>query len=226
MNVLRASLEEGVKRVVVTSSGLTVVSGSHIEKNKTYSEDDWVDPKTISPSFPFAGYETSKIMSERAAWEFYEEHKKQGKCFELATILPTFVIGPISSAFNVSSVSVFARAFDKSVEKVMASTAPLCDVRDVALAHLRAAQLDEAVGHRFIIASTPKILSTIEVFEIMREAGYELTRIEDRLDKSTFESATIDNTKMRTILKIEPTELKKSVLDMAESFVKYGIAKK
>ena len=104
---------------------------------------------------------------------------------------------------------------------------PICDVRDVALAHLKAAQLDEAVGHRFIIASDDRYLSNAEIFRIIEQAGYELNKnIDDPSNKDDYKNARIDNSNMRNILKIEPTELKKSVLDMVQSFFEYGIVGK
>lgn len=44
-----------------------------------------------------------------------------------------------------------------------------CDVRDVALAHVRAAFLPEAVGHRHLITSESKWFSTKRGFEILKE---------------------------------------------------------
>jgi nucleoside-diphosphate-sugar epimerase len=40
-------------------------------------------------------YTRSKILAERAAWDFIEERKKENlKVFELATINPSFIFGP------------------------------------------------------------------------------------------------------------------------------------
>ncbi len=46
---------------------------------------------------------------------------------------------------------MFFSDFDKSAEKVLSAIASISDVRDVALANLKAAQLDKAFGHQFII---------------------------------------------------------------------------
>ena len=54
-----------------------------------YTENDWGDLKTAQP------YTKSKILAERAAWDFIEERKKANlKVFELATINPSFIFGP------------------------------------------------------------------------------------------------------------------------------------
>ena len=105
--------------------------------------------------------------------------------------------------------------------------AEISDVRDVALAHLRAAQLDEAVGQRFIVASVDRYVSTAEIFKIIKDAGYDVNKnIHDPANFDDFKNLRIDNSKLRKILKIEPTDLKKSSIDMAKSFYEYGIAKK
>ena len=219
---MKAAFDEGIRRVVVTSSGITL-NDDETDKNKTFSESDWGDSKKVTSKY--AGYQNSKILAERAAWDFYEKHKKDG--FKLSTILPFFTFGPILSSINKSSVSFFFPGFDKNAEKVHTLMGPLGDVRDVALAHLRAAQLDEAVGQRFIVTSTDRYLSTAEIFKIIEKEGYELNKnITEPLNKDEYKLTRIDNSKMRKILKIEPTDLKKSAIDMAKSFYEQGIVKK
>ena len=223
VNVLKAAFDEGIRRVVVTSSGITLSDGE-TDKNKTFSESDWGDVNKVN-SFNFNGYHKSKILAEKAAWDFYEKHKRDG--FKLATVLPSFTIGPILSPINKSTVSLIYTGFDKSLEKIPTMMGPVCDVRDVALAHLRAAQLDEAVGHRFIVTSDNRYLSTGEILKIIEQGGYELNKnIIEPLDKDEYKNTRIDNSNLRKILKIEPTDLKKSALDMAKSFFEYGIVKK
>lgn len=217
--MLRAALEENVKRVVYTSSTATVAP-FELEA-RTYSESDWMDADKL-PKSPTSGYQKSKIYAERAAWNFVEEHKKNGgKCFELATVLPSFTIGPILSPLARSSVGIFLSLFttEKAYDFIYAS----CDVRDVALAHLRAAQLDEAAGKRFIIVSSPKNVSLSVIAKIVREAGY---KVAADLDERQIVDSTFDDSNLRNILKIEPTDLKKSVLDTVESFVNFGIIQK
>lgn len=224
VNVLNAAFDEGIRRVVVTSSSFALID-DETAKSKTYADSNWGDVNKIKTSHVSA-YHKSKILAERAAWDFYEKHKKDG--FKLSTILPVLTVGPVLSSINKSSVSFFFPGFDKSLEKVQTMMTVFCDVRDVALAHLRAAELDEAVGHRFIITSTNGYSSIRDVYKIIENGGYELNKnIQDPLDKDKeeYKIARIDNSKMRTILKIEPTDLKRSALDMAESFHKYGIVK-
>ena len=220
---MNAALNEGIKRVVVTGSCITL-QDDHVENNRTYSESDWGDVNKITPQ-PIASYQKSKIHAEKAAWDFYEKHKKDG--FKLATVLPSFSIGPIISSINKSSVNMFFPSLDKTLEDLHSMIVPVCDVRDVALAHLRAAQLDEAVGHRFIIASDDLYHSTADILRIIENEGYKLNKsIVDPLDKDEYKNTRIDNSNMRKILKIEPIEIKKSALDMIRSFFEFGIMNK
>lgn len=101
----------------------------------------------------------------------------------------------------------------------------MCDVRDVAQAHVRAAQVDEAVGKRIMINSRNKLASLADLAEFLVEAGYTVTKVERIPNESEYASLEFDNTKVKTLLNIELTDLKKSVLDMAESLKKFGIVK-
>ena len=52
-----------------------------------YDETNWSDPAKCDP------YSRSKLLAEKAAWEFVEKLPESER-FELVTINPTFVFGP------------------------------------------------------------------------------------------------------------------------------------
>lgn len=217
LNVLRASLEADVKRVVLTSSGLTV-AGHHYE-NRTYTENDWIDVSKAK-----SAYQKSKILAERAAWDFVNERaKNKEKCFEFAVVIPVLVFGPILSPSLSASVTRFSRTLIKHTETIENRYISMCDVRDVALAHVRAGFLREAVGHRHIITSWPRVLSTKDYADILKEAGYKVANVNDSVDKSTIDKAGMDQTRMIQVLGIRPTEFRKTILDMTQSLKQYGI---
>lgn len=152
LNVLNAALNTSVKRVVVTGSGLSITGYNY--EDKVYSESDWSDPNKMPTA-----YGKSKVFSEKAAWEFYEERKKNNQpCFELVYIHPTLVLGPSLSSNVGTSVNRFLSVFANKVEKVPNLAFPTCDVRDVALAHIRGAFEPEAVGHRHILVSSTSVI--------------------------------------------------------------------
>jgi hypothetical protein len=62
-----------------------------VREPRAYSEKDWPDPTKLS-----VAYAKSKTLAEKAAWDFVEEKKKANeKCFELAVINPSFVLGNV-----------------------------------------------------------------------------------------------------------------------------------
>jgi nucleoside-diphosphate-sugar epimerase len=129
LNVLRAAAAESkIKRVVVTSSGLAVFGYNW--ESKTYSEDDWPQAD-VQPS----AYCKSKIIAERAAWDFVEDKKKKNEpCFELSVVNPVLVLGPILSEVYGTSSEWFLNVFQNKQDKVSNMSYPCCDVRDVATA--------------------------------------------------------------------------------------------
>lgn len=83
-----------VKRVVVTSSIVTLIEPK--EGKYVYSEADWFDtaPKLVEQYGVEASggikYIASKVLAERAAWEFVAKNKPS---YELVTVLPPWTWG-------------------------------------------------------------------------------------------------------------------------------------
>src|SRR6478752_5326111 len=70
LRVLRAALDAGVKRVVLTSSAVAIAnSGGPPVSGEAFTEEDWSDPANpdLTP------YGLSKTIAERAAWDFVNE---------------------------------------------------------------------------------------------------------------------------------------------------------
>merc|ERR1712146_497834 len=88
-------------------------------------------PGGISPYFE------SKTLAERAAWEFQAALPESEK-FEIATINPVFVMGPSICASDGTSEAWMASALDGSKTKIPGGATSFVDVRDCAIAHLRA----------------------------------------------------------------------------------------
>lgn len=222
LNVLNAALNANVKRVVLTSSGLTVYG--HDSKPKTYSEQDWVDINDAKTA-----YQKSKILAEKAAWNFVNERKNQNlPCFDLAVILPVFVLGPVLSASSGSSVTKFSRVFDENLSQVDNYYFATCDVRDVALAHVKAAFSDQAVGHRNLILSSTSLLSVKNWVEILKEEfgsrGYKIAEVNET-NKNVSETK-FEDSRMRNVLEITPTDFRSTIIDMTNSLIEFGILKR
>lgn len=219
MNVLKASLEEQVKRVVFTSSGLTIYN--YEPSSIVLNEDYWVPIEKAKTA-----YQKSKILAEKAAWDFYNQHKHDAKCFKFVSVIPVWVLGPPLSAASGASVTRFSRLLDPSVERVDNFYSGVCDVRDVARAHVRAAELDEAVGQRVMVNSSDRLVSLADLVDILRADGYKATLVERKAeDEAKYADTRFDNSRIRAVLKMETTELKRTVLDMTEALINYGIVK-
>jgi nucleoside-diphosphate-sugar epimerase len=224
LNVLRAAFDAGVKRVVVTSSTAAVNTGA---KNYIFTEKDWADPVECLRS-----YQKSKVLAEKCAWEYWSEKKKTNQpCFGLAVINPSFILGPtLQSGLSTigTSEEILIGILGGKSETIRPYFASHCDVRDVALAHVRASTLPEAVGNRHIIASLPRSLNMKEATEILREeyASKGYSNIPTKLDQVEDPKTVFDNSRMVNILGITPIDYKKTILDMAESLINAGLVKK
>lgn len=244
LSVLKAAAADGnVKRVVLTSSLAAIhdvkTMDAKSDPEKVYNEDDWVDPDKVEP------YSRSKILAEKAAYKFIEElPQEEGKRkLELVVINPSYVLGPLITDSMSSSVLGIKRMLDKSSPGVPKFHMPICDVRDVALAHVKALESPEHVGKRYLIVSESKWVKDIARYiqKEFKPLGYfvptfavpsTLVWLGSFLDRSTVllvprldKEFKIDNKRMVEELKITPTEVEKTILDTCHSLVEKGIIK-
>lgn len=165
LRVLKAARDTGVRRVVMTSSSAAVCYG-HGGRTKPYTEDDWSDPKDKTDS---SAYERSKMIAERAAWEW---HAREGGALELVTICPGAVIGPVLGPDFSASVEIVRSLLRSSMPGLPRFGWPLVDVRDIADLHIRALRSPNAAGQRFIGAGEFYWLQ--DVGRVLRERTPEL----------------------------------------------------
>lgn len=67
LSVMRAAQKHKVKRVVITSSIVTIYVRKPENAKEIYDEDDWSDFDALQ------AYEKSKYLAEKAAWDFLEK---------------------------------------------------------------------------------------------------------------------------------------------------------
>ena len=145
LNVLKACAEAGtVKRVILTSSIAAVSNGFNGDTGRTYTEEDWSIEEKCGP------YEKSKLLAEKAAWEFVKKLDDEKK-FELAVINPAGVFGPFAFPGDSATVSFIRDILNGKVPALPHISMHSVDVRDVARAHLAAMEKPEAAGKRFIL---------------------------------------------------------------------------
>ncbi|MGN6517180.1 MAG: SDR family oxidoreductase [Rhizomicrobium sp.] len=144
LRVLRASLEAGVKRVVLTSSFAAVGYGTR--PGRAFDETDWTDPTAPGLS----AYVKSKAIAERAAWDYVA--RQNGK-IELSVVNPVGVFGPVLAPDFSTSILLVQRFMDGDVPGCPKLYFGIVDVRDVADLHIRAMTDPAASGERFIALS-------------------------------------------------------------------------
>jgi dihydroflavonol-4-reductase len=172
LRAVRAAAASGTcKRVVVTSSIAAVQPpglGLPKEKGKLLTEEDYADdggnPKTIK-KLAMNPYQKSKILAERAAWEFCAANN-----LEMATVHPSYTIGPSMSAVNRSeSMDIIDAVFlkkekggpGKNQPGLWAVPFPVVDVRDVAKIHVEAMTRPAAKGRRYIAHNKTELQTTL-----------------------------------------------------------------
>jgi nucleoside-diphosphate-sugar epimerase len=143
--VLAAAERAGARRVVVTSSTAAIfkrlVAAPH-----TYTEADWNDVEELATREYW--YAVGKTLQERAVWAFVEERRP---AFSAVSINPTLIGGPqLAPEVNTSTSSVLEYFTGKA--KVPNAGIPWVDVRDVAAAHVAAAERGGAQGRYLMIA--------------------------------------------------------------------------
>jgi len=143
LRVLRAAVDAGVARVVMTSAAAT--ARPPLSSNTVSNETLWADP--ADPQFD--AYRVSKIKAETAAWDFM---RSAGGKTELTTILPGAVFGPVLTADGIGSVKIVQDLLAGRPAAMPQLGFWVVDVRDLADAHIRAMISPDAAGERFIVA--------------------------------------------------------------------------
>jgi nucleoside-diphosphate-sugar epimerase len=233
LRVIRASLDAGARRVVMTSSTASV-AGAHQANGRPLTEEDWTDPE--SPAI--RPYVRSKAVAERAAWDLVGERDARDR---LATILPGAVLGPVLSNDFSYSVQLIERLLNRSMPGVPRLGYSIVDARDVADMHIRAMTAPEAGGERFL--ATGPFLWIGEIAQVLHdrlgEAGSRVpTR---RIPSFVVRGAALfdpglkqvvgdlgreiaySNDKPRQRLGWEPRPVEETIVDTANSLIAHGV---
>ena len=166
-------------------------------------------------------------MAERAAWDFVEKEQPN---FDIATINPPFVFGPIINYLkSLESINTSNARFRDFIQGKAKDKLPptgnflWVDVRDVALAHVRAIEVPEAGGKRFFV--TAGHFTNKDIVNVIWETYPEL---EPRLPPKDVPSdmpADIygyNNNRSIEILGIKYRPLKQTIADTVKSLLSLG----
>jgi len=219
--VIRAALGAGVRRVVLTSSTVAMVTG---KPSGRYGPEAWSDT-----SVNIGAYAKSKTLAEQAAWDAVT-----GSDMELTVVNPGAVFGPsLGAQVDGQSVALMTDMIGGKMPMIPDVAMGMVDVRDVARLHVAAMTIPGAAGQRFI-AATAEPISMAHFAEVLRDAGYskvpsrkapnvaiKLMSIFDRQAKGMLPSlgkkAAFDNHTTFDILEWQPTPMETSFKEMAAS---------
>lgn len=234
LRVLRAGLEAGIKRIVVTSSTAAVRNSGVTPPPRPLTEEDWTDPANphLTP------YARSKTIAEREAWEHV---RKAGEVEKLTVINPGAILGPVLSDDLSYSLEVIERML-KGMPGVPRLGFSFVDVRDVADMQLAAMTAPEAAGERFLAAGP--FLWMSDLATILRDrlgpaaakvpkrtVPNLLVRGMARLDPGLRsvvgdlgQQVDYSTEKARTRLGWSPRPIGETVVDCAKSLMRQGVA--
>jgi nucleoside-diphosphate-sugar epimerase len=204
-----------IKRVIYTSSCAAVLDFNApvgTTPQKVYTEEDW---NSITYSEALAGtkpdaYRASKKFAELAAWDFVKEEKPN---FDLVSLNPPMIYGPLKHTvenvkdLNESNKMIYSKFVNSSKDAPLPPNGVhmYVDVRDLAIAHVKAVTTPEAGGQRIIVSS--KAISSQQISHLLRKNFPELeerTPIGNPGTDSLPEGAyTISNEKVKKLLGLE-----------------------
>jgi dihydroflavonol-4-reductase len=231
LRVLRAALDAGVTRVVVTSS-IAAIRNVRPLPNRPLSEEDWsdLDNPRLTP------YQRSKTVAERAAWDLV---RARGEPERLAAVNPGAILGPVLSADRSYSLQAIERLL-KGMPGLPRLGFSFVDVRDVADLEIAAMTAPGAGGERFIAALPFMWMS--EVAEILRDRlGSAAAKVPTRSVPSLLVRAMalfdreipadelgtrieVSAEKAKRTLGWSPRPIEDTIAETAESMIRLGIA--
>jgi nucleoside-diphosphate-sugar epimerase len=234
LRVLRAAAKAGVKRVVMTSAAAAARPpyGSDIISDETI----WADPADRQ----FDAYRRSKILAERAAWDFLAGNTGPTS---LATILPGAVFGPVLMQENLGSVQIIDRLLQGRPAGIPRLGFWIVDVRDLADLQIRAMTAPAAAGQRFIAAGDFMWMEDI-ARTLRSELGDRAAKVPTRrlpdfvvrllslfipllrtLAPSLGRTNSLTSAKARRVLGFSPRPATTTIVDCAESLLEHDSEK-
>jgi len=217
-----------IKRIVITASVACIIN-TDLPQPHEFTDDDWnpvsvpVCEKLGAKADGANKYRASKILAEQSFWKFFETEKP---AFDGVAINPPTVLGPIihqvdsPESINTSVGGFFTWMEGKhKQEELPAPAGTYVDVRDVALAHVRALMVPEAGGHRFICS--PSAISGNDYCVVIKKLYPELPNVPtgdaSKREEINSKCNYMNGTKLTRIMGIEYTPLEVTLEDTAKS---------
>lgn len=226
LRVLRAAVAAGVERVILTSAAAT----ARDRATGRSSEDIWADPEDPL----LEAYRRSKILAERAAWDFIRDH---GGKTTLTTIHPGAVFGPLLPGIDPASVWVIGHMLNGQPARLLNLGLSVVDVRDLAAAHVNALTAEGAPGQRFL--ATGEFLWMPQIARILRDnMGTAAAKVSTKTMPNALvrlvsifqprlrmfrhdlgQRREVDHSKASRVLDFHPRPARETLVDCAESLI-------
>ena len=169
-NVLEAANRiASVKRIVLTASVVSIYGDAVDMKSaglEAFTEAQW----NTTSSVEHQPYNYSKVAAERAAWEIAKAQSR----WDLLPITPGLVLGPsLSTASDSASLATLKELADGTMMTgVPKMEFGLVDVRDVALAHIKAGYTPGASGRHIAVARSATMWEIVQILKARFGGGY------------------------------------------------------
>jgi dihydroflavonol-4-reductase len=230
LRALKAAQKAGIKRVVLTSSLVSMMGEAN--GYKRVDQNSWTDES----SKKISAYIKSKTIAEKEAWNFVNNQTGDHK-IELSVVNPGPIYGPtLTGNLSGESMNMMSEMIQGKMPAVPQAAMSMSDVRDVAKVHVLAMENAKAMNKRFI-AATDKPYSFQKIAEIMKSNGYDKVSTKqapafilkivamfnaDLKGMRAFLGNTIDAdiSLTKEILGWEPIAIEKTIADTAKSVEK------
>jgi len=230
--VLEHGFSAGAKRIVMTSSMVSMMGQPGRGKKMRVKETDWSDPDWK----PLKAYPVSKTRAELSAWAYC---RAQGLEDKLVTVNPGLVFGPDFYDNGGASLGLLVALFNGDFPRLPKTAYPIVDVRDCAAIHVAAMTAKDAGGRRLMAAADTLWLSGIAA--VLRENFPDAKKIpkgdmpnfivrlvglfDDRVkgiipDLGIFHEADADY--VSTITQVVPRPAKEAIVAAAQSLIDNG----
>jgi len=231
---MELAIEEGVKRIVITSSIVAIMKT--LEEKEVYTEEDHSDISVCKP------YEKSKTLAEEKAWELQKKAQAEGKDIEVVTINPGFILGPNLVKCSFTSGDLIKDMVTNVWIRIPRIQYPIVDVRDCAESHLQAIKVPEAKNQRFLSSHDSMWFIDIanlihkhfgDKLEFRRKEGkYCLVKVFSYINAEAANIVPIwnkpqlcDSSKSKRILGIKYRDTETTIVDMINALLETGYIK-
>ncbi|KAL9358373.1 hypothetical protein Peur_046496 [Populus x canadensis] len=155
LNVLKASAEAKVKRVIIVSSGSAVVRNPNWPKDLVMDETCCSDEEHCRTTENW--YSLYKTEAESEAWEYA---KRTG--LDVVAICPTLILGPILQSTVNASAKALIKILKDGCNSLENRLRLIVDARDVVEEQVMAYETPEAKGRYICMAHAIKAKDLVE----------------------------------------------------------------